>query len=102
MPNYNVNIEVTYKSYHEEEIEAEDEDEAKTIAQENFYNDEYEDELRMNMETDNESYDATEIFDSQQCPVCKARYTEQDVTPKDWFYDNTKKFNDSEQVIYTP
>jgi len=102
MPKYNVSIEIDYKSYHEEEIEAEDEAAAEKIAEENFYNDEYEDELRMNMETDDESYDAIEIFDSQQCPVCKARYTEQDEAPKDWYYDNTKKFNDSEQVIYTP
>ena len=31
MPKYNVSIEVTYKSYHEEEIEAEDEDESIEI-----------------------------------------------------------------------
>ena len=74
MPKYNVSIEIDYKSYHEEEIEAEDEDEAETIAQENFYNEEYEDELRMNMETDDESYNAVEIIDMQICPVCKKVY----------------------------
>jgi len=89
MPKYNVNIEVTYKSYHEEEIEAEDEDEAETIAQESFYNDEYEDELRMNMETDDESYDAVEIIGKQKCPVCKKIYYEdnRDDNPIDVGYE---------------
>jgi len=71
MPKYNVSIEIDYKSYHEEEIEAEDEAAAEKIAEENFYNDEYEGELRMNMETHDEDYNATEIIEKQKCPVCK-------------------------------
>ena len=104
MPKYNVSIEIDYKSYHEEEIEASDEDEAETIAQENFYNDEYEDELRMNMEKDDESYDAVEIIGKQKCPVCKKIYYEdnRDDNPINVGYEPVKEFNDSEQVIYTP
>jgi len=104
MPKYNVSIEIDYKSYHEEEIEASDEDEAETIAQENFYNDEYEDELRMNMEKDDESYNAVEIIGKQKCPVCKKIYYEdnRDDNPINVGYEPVKEFNDSEQVIYTP
>ncbi len=104
MPNYNVSIEIDYKSYHEEEIEAEDEAAAEKIAEENFYNDEYEDELRMNMEKDDESYNAVEIIGKQKCPVCKKIYYEdnRDDNPINVGYEPVKEFNDSEQVIYTP
>ena len=71
MPKYNVEIEVTYNSFHEDEIEAEDEEAAEAQAAENFWNDEYEDELRMNMENDDEDYHANEIIEKQKCPVCK-------------------------------
>ena len=76
MPKYNVSIEIDYKSYHEEEIEAEDEAAAEKIAEENFYNDEYEDELKMNMETHDEHYGATLIIKKLKCPVCKQVYYE--------------------------
>ena len=104
MPKYNVSIEIEYRSYHEDEIEAEDETEAVDIAESNFYNDEYHDELRMNMETHDESYDATEIIDTQTCPVCKKTYSEDnpDGNPINVGYEPVKEFNDSEQVIYTP
>ena len=76
MPKYNVSIEIEYKSYHEDEIEAEDETEAVDIAESNFYNDEYHDELRMNMETQDEHIDAILIVEKTKCPVCKQVYYE--------------------------
>ena len=105
MPKYNVQIEVTYKSYHEDDsIEAEDEAAAEEIAKENFWNDEYEDELRMNRENDDEQYDATEIIDKQTCPVCKKTYSEDnpDGNPINVGYEPVKEFNDSDKTIYTP
>ena len=71
MPKYNVSIEITSKSFHEDEIEAESETDAEDVAKERFWNDEYEDELRMNMENDDEDYQANEIIEKQKCPVCK-------------------------------
>jgi hypothetical protein len=76
MPKYNVSIEIEYRSYHEDEIEAEDETEAVDIAESRFYNDEYHDELRMNMETHDEHYDASLIIKKLKCPVCKQVYYE--------------------------
>jgi len=76
MPKYNVSIEIEYRSYHEDEIEAEDETEAVDIAESNFYNDEYHDELRMNMETQDEHYDANKIIERVKCPVCNQVYYE--------------------------
>ena len=104
MPKYNVSIEIDYKSYHEEEIEAKDEAAAEKIAEENFYNDEYEDELRMKMETHDEDYNAVEIIDIQICPVCKKVYSKDnpDDNPINVGYEPVKEFFDSEQVIYTP
>ena len=72
MPKYNVQIEITYKSWHEDDsIEAEDEAAAEAIAKEKFWNDEYEDDLRMNMDNHDEDYNANEIIEKQKCPVCK-------------------------------
>ena len=50
MPKYNVQIEITYKSFHEDEIEAESETDAEDIAKGRFWDDEYEDDLNMNKE----------------------------------------------------
>ena len=50
MPKYNVQIEITYKSFHEDEIEAESETDAEDVAKERFWSDEYEDDLNMNKE----------------------------------------------------
>ena len=102
MPKYNVSIEIDYKSYHEEEIEAEDEAEAEAKAEENFYNDEYEDDLRMNRENDDESYDATEIIPKETCPVCTKTYSEDGEAPDDYFYGKVKKFNESGNTIQPP
>ena len=71
MPKYNVTIEIDYKSYHEEEIEAESETDAEDVAKERFWSDEYEDDLRMNMDNHDEDYNANEIIEKQKCPVCK-------------------------------
>ena len=104
MPKYNVSIEIDYKSYHEEEIEAEDEKLAEEQAEANFYNDEYEDELRMNMETHDEHYDATEIIPKETCPICKKTYSEDnpDGNPISVGYKPVKEFNDSDKVIHEP
>ena len=102
MPKYNVSIEIDYKSYHEDEIEAEDEAEAEAKAEENFYNDEYEDDLRMNRETHDEHYDATEIIPKETCPVCTKTYSEEDEAPNDYFYKKVKTFNESDKTIYEP
>ena len=102
MPKYNVSIEIDYKSYHEEEIEAEDESAAEKIAAENFYEDLFEDELRMNMETHDEHYDATEIIEKETCPVCTKTYSEEDEAPDDYFYKKVKTFNESDKTIYEP
>ena len=105
MPKYNVSIEIDYKSYHEDDsIEAEDETAAEKIAAENFYNDEYEDDLRMNRETHDEHYDATEIIDKQTCPICKKTYFEDnpDNNPISIGYEPVKEFNESDKVIHDP
>ena len=103
MPKYNVQIEITYKSYHEDDsIEAEDEAAAEEIAKENFWNDEYEDELRMNRENDDEHYDATEIIPKEICPVCTRLYSEDGEAPDDYFYKKVKAFNESDKVIHEP
>ena len=103
MPKYNVQIEITYKSYHEDDsIEAEDEAAAEEIAKENFWNDEYEDELRMNRENDDEHYDATEIIPKETCPVCTKTYSEDGEAPDDYFYGKVKKFTESGNTIQPP
>ena len=71
MPKYNVTIEITSKSYHEDEIEAEDEAAAEDKAEENFWDDEYEDDLNMNQENEDQCFNAIEIIEKQKCPVCK-------------------------------
>ena len=102
MPKYNVTIEIDYKSYHEEEIEAESETDAEDVAKERFWNDEYEDDLRMNRENDDESYDATEIIPKESCPVCTKTYSEDGDAPDDYFYKKVKTFNESDKVIHEP
>ena len=103
MPKYNVQIEITYKSYHEDDsIEAKDEAEAEEIAKERFWDDEYTDELRMNRENDDESYDAEEIIEKQTCPVCTKTYSEDGEAPDDYFYKKVKTFNESDKTIYEP
>ena len=102
MPKYNVTIEIDYKSYHEEEIEAESETDAEDVAKERFWNDEYEDELRMNMENDDEDYNATEIIPKETCPVCTKTYSEDGKAPDDYFYKKVKTFNESDKVIHDP
>ena len=102
MPKYNVTIEIDYKSYHEEEIEAESETDAEDVAKERFWNDEYEDELRMNMENDDEDYNATEIIPKETCPVCTKTYSEDGDAPDDYFYKKVKTFNESDKVIHEP
>ena len=103
MPKYNVQIEITYKSYHEDDsIEAKDEAEAEEIAKENFWNDEYEDELRMNRENDDEHYDAEEIIPKETCPVCTKTYSEDGEAPDDYFYKKVKNFNESDSTIVHP
>ena len=102
MPKYNVSIEITYKSYHEDDSkEAEDEAAAEEIAKENFWNDEYEDELRMNRENDDEHYDATEIIPKETCPVCKHTFHEDDEEDSHR-YKYVKEFNESDKTIYEP
>ena len=71
MPKYNVSIEITSKSFHEDEIEAESETDAEDVAKRRFWDDEYEDDLRMNMDNHDEDYNAVEIREKQKCPVCK-------------------------------
>ena len=71
MPKYNVQIEITYKSFHEDEIEAESETDAEDVAKGRFWDDEYEDDLNMNKENHDEDYNAVEIIEKQKCPVCK-------------------------------
>tara|TARA_R100000963_G_C4607853_1_gene79283 strand:- start:121 stop:441 length:321 start_codon:yes stop_codon:yes gene_type:complete len=71
MPKYNVSIEITSKSFHEDEIEAESETDAENVAKERFWSDEYEDDLNMNKENHDEAYIADEIIEKQKCPVCK-------------------------------
>ena len=72
MPKYNVQIEITYKSYHEDDsIEAKDEAEAEEIAKET-------------------------------CPVCTKTYSEDGEAPDDYFYKKVKTFNESDKTIYEP
>ena len=99
MPKYNVQIEITSKSFHEDEIEAEDEEAAEAQAAENFWNDEYEDELRMNMENDDEDYQANEIIETETCPICKQTYEK---VEEETEYNKVKEFNDSDKTIYEP
>jgi len=101
MPKYNVSIEIDYKSFYEDKIEAEDEAAAEAKAEENYYNDEYEDDLRMNMETHDEHYDATEIIPKETCPVCKHTYSEDD-EEESHCYKYVKEFNESDKTIYEP
>ena len=104
MPKYNVEIEVTYKSFHEDEIEAEDEAAAETKAEQNFWDDEYEDDLSMNKENDDQCFNATEIIDKQTCPICKKTYSEDnpDGNPISVGYEPVKEFNESDKVIHDP
>ena len=103
MPKYNVSIEIDYKSYHEDDsIEAEDEAAAEEIAKENFWNDEYEDDLRMNRENHDEHYEATETIPQETCPVCTKTYSEDGDVPDDYFYKKVKTFNESDKVIHEP
>ena len=104
MPKYNVEIEVTYNSFHEDEIEAEDEAAAEAKAEENFWDDEYEDDLNMNRENLDQCFNATEIIDKQTCPVCKKTYSEDnpDNNPISVGYEPVKEFNESDKVIHEP
>jgi len=99
MPKYNVSMEITYKSYHEDEIEAEDEAAAETKAEENFWDDEYEDDLNMNKENDDQCYEATEIIEKQTCPICKHTWEKVEEEAE---YNKVKEFNDSDKVIHDP
>ena len=103
MPKYNVQIEITYKSWHEDDsIEAEDEAAAEAIAKEKFWNDEYEDDLRMNRDNHDEDYQANEIIPKETCPVCTKTYSEDGDAPDDYFYKKVKTFNESDKVIHEP
>jgi hypothetical protein len=99
MPKYNVTIEIDYKSYHEEEIEAESETDAEDVAKERFWDDEYIDELRMNRENHDEHYEATEIIEKQTCPICKHTWEK---VEEETEYNKVKEFNDSDKTIYEP
>jgi len=102
MPKYNVTIEIDYKSYHEEEIEAESETDAEDVAKGRFWDDEYTDELRMNRENHDEHYEATETIPQETCPVCTKTYSEDGDVPDDYFYKKVKTFNESDKVIHEP
>jgi len=102
MPKYNVEIEVSYKSYHEDEIEAEDEAAAEAKAEQNFWDDEYEDDLSMNKENDDQCFNATEMIPKETCPVCTKTYSEDGKAPDDYFYKKVKTFNESDKVIHDP
>ena len=95
MPKYNVSIEIDYKSYHEDDsIEAEDEAAAEEIAKERFWNDEYEDDLRMNRDNHDEDYNANEIIPKETCPVCTKTYSEDGDAPDDYFYKKVKHYKE--------
>ena len=102
MPKYNVQIEITYKSFHEDEIEAESETDAEDIAKGRFWDDEYEDDLNMNKENHDEDYNAMEIIPKETCPVCTKTYSEDGDAPDDYFYKKVKTFNESDKTIYEP
>ena len=104
MPKYNVQIEITYKSFHEDEIEAESETDAEDVAKERFWSDEYEDDLRMNRENHDEHYEATEIIPKETCPICKKTYSEDNPEgyPINVGYEPVKEFNESDKTIYEP
>ena len=99
MPKYNVTIEIDYKSYHEEEIEAESETDAEDVAKGRFWDDEYEDDLRMNRENHDEAYIADEIIEKQTCPICKHTWEK---VEEETEYNKVKEFNDSDKTIYEP
>ena len=101
MPKYNVQIEITSKSFHEDEIEAESETDAEDVAKERFWNDEYEDDLNINKENHDEDYNATEIIPKETCPVCKHTYHEDD-EEESHRYKYVKEFNESDKTIYEP
>ena len=102
MPKYNVQIEISNKSFHEDEIEAESETDAEDVAKRRFWDDEYEDDLRMNMDNHDEDYNAMEIIPKETCPVCTKTYSEDGDAPDDYFYGKVKKFNESGNTIQPP
>ena len=99
MPKYNVTIEIDYKSDHTDEIEAKDEAAAEDKAKENFWDDEYEDELRMNRENDDQCFNANEIIEKQTCPICKHTWEKVEEEAE---YKRVKEFNDSDKIIHDP
>ena len=75
---FDVTIKIQLSQTTEDVIEAKSEEHAKEIAEQNYYNDVYDTQLRNSSETDGEEYYAQEVIEVMKCPVCEKVYEEFD------------------------
>ena len=75
---FDVTINIKLSQTTSDVVEAKSEEHAKEIAEENYWNDVYENELRNSQEVDDEQYFAQEVIEVMKCPVCEQVYEEFD------------------------
>ena len=73
---FDVTIKIQLSQTTEDVIEADSEEHARKIAEQNYWNDVYANELRNSSETDREDYYAQEVIEVMKCPVCEKVYEE--------------------------
>ena len=73
---FDVTIKIQLSQTTSDVVEADSEEHAKEIAEENYWNDVYANELRNSSETDGEEYYAQEVIEVMKCPVCEKVYEE--------------------------
>ena len=73
---FDVTIKIQLSQETSDVIEADSEEHAKEIAEQNYWNDVYDNELRNSSETDGEEYYAQEKIEVRKCPVCEKVYEE--------------------------
>ena len=73
---FDVTVNIKLSQTTSDVVEAKSEEHAKEIAEENYWNDVYENELRNSQEVDDEQYFAQEVIEVMKCPVCEQVYEE--------------------------
>jgi len=75
---FDVTIKIQLSQVATDVVEADSEEHAKEIAEQNYWNDVYASELNNSSETDGEEYYAQEVIEVMKCPVCEQVYEEFD------------------------
>ena len=73
---FDVTIKIQLSQTTSDVVEADSEEHAKEIAEQNYWNDVYASELNNSSETDGEEYYAQEKIEVRKCPVCEKVYEE--------------------------